>query len=83
MKVRSGPAETADLTIRFRGRQQMRDFFAGADSFSMVLDNTLAFEGNLSYLLKFGHMSAAVNFGNTKVRRKMVTPVARSIMTSG
>jgi len=67
MSVRSGPAEEADLTIRFRGCEHMRQFFAGRDSFDMLLDNTLSFEGNLSDLLKFGHMSAAVRLGGKRV----------------
>ncbi|MBW2524445.1 MAG: formate acetyltransferase [Deltaproteobacteria bacterium] len=67
MQVCSGPAQRADLTVRFRAREQMRAFFAGADAFDMVLDNTLQFEGNLSYLLKFGHMSQALTLGGRKL----------------
>ena len=69
MQVRSGPAPTADLTIRFRACEDMRRFFAGEDTFDMLLDNTLSFEGNLSYLLRFGHISAAVRFGGKKLGR--------------
>ncbi|HUU03748.1 MAG TPA: pyruvate formate lyase family protein [Myxococcota bacterium] len=69
MKVGSGPIDKADLTVRFRGLDVMRTFFtAGADTLGMLLDNSLSFEGNLSYLLKFGHMSTAVNLGNRPAR---------------
>jgi len=40
MRVHSGPAKKADLTVRFKGYQQMRQFFSGADTFHMLLDNT-------------------------------------------
>jgi hypothetical protein len=33
MKVRPGRAERADVTLRFRTARQLRDFFAGCDSF--------------------------------------------------
>ncbi len=67
MRVSSGGAAEPDLTVRFRDREAMRGFFAGQDTFAMLLDNALTFEGNLSCLLKFGHMSAAVTLGGKKV----------------
>ena len=57
-RVRSGPAREADVTARFKTLKDMRRFFAGEDSFNMLLDKTLLLEGNLSYLFKFGHISA-------------------------
>ena len=60
-RVRSGPAEQADVTARFKSLADMRRFFAGEDSFNMLLDKTLQLEGNLSYLFKFGHISADVS----------------------
>jgi formate C-acetyltransferase len=63
MKVHAGPAERADVTVRFRTPLDMRRFFAGADSFNMLLDKSLLLEGNMSYLFKFGHMSAALKNG--------------------
>ena len=71
MKVRAGRAERADVTLRFRSPKQLRDFFAGGDSFGMLLDNSLQIDGNLSYLLKFGHMSLAALRGNAKVPRTL------------
>ena len=41
-------------------REQMREFFAGADTMNMLLDNTLKLEGNMSVLFKFAHMSAVL-----------------------
>ncbi|MBI5481037.1 MAG: formate acetyltransferase [Deltaproteobacteria bacterium] len=71
MRVRAGRAEAPDVTLRFRSARHLRDFFAGGDSFGMLLDNSLTIDGNLSYLLKFGHMSLAATRGNTKVPRTL------------
>ncbi len=66
-RVKRGPASGADVTARFKTLKDMRRFFAGEDSFNMLLDKTLVLEGNLSYLFKFGHISAAVSgAGNGK-----------------
>ncbi len=69
MKTGNGPAADADVTVRFLNAGLMREFFSGGDSFSMLLDNTLTIEGNLSYLLKFAHMSEAVTRRNRKLPR--------------
>jgi formate C-acetyltransferase len=66
MKVFAGPAGRADVTVRFKTLRDMRRFFAGADSFNMLLDKSLLLEGNMSYLFKFGHMSAVLSGGKKK-----------------
>jgi formate C-acetyltransferase len=60
MRVGSGPLDKADTTLRFRGIQHMHAFFSGQDSLGMLLSNDMAIDGNLSYLLKFAHMSNVV-----------------------
>jgi len=67
MHVRNGPASHADTSIRFRGREQMREFFAGGDTMNMLLDNTLQLEGNMSVLFKFAAMSAVIANKGKKV----------------
>lgn len=67
MHVRHGAVDTPDLRVRFSDREQMRNFFAGKDTLDMVVDNTLNFEGDLSCLLKFGHMSMSVRFSDKKL----------------
>jgi len=69
MRVGMGPVERADLTVRFAGLEEMRTFFAGGDTFDMLLDSRLVLDGNLSYLFKFGHMSTAVSLRN-RVQRQ-------------
>jgi hypothetical protein len=69
MRVGGGMTDRPDLTLRFRTLALMREFFTpGADTMGMILDNSLVFEGNMSYLFKFGHMSTAVSLGNKKQR---------------
>ncbi len=67
MSVHAGGASGADLTVRFRDRENMRAFFAGKDTLDMLVDNTLTFEGNLSCLLKFGHMSMSVRLQDRRL----------------
>jgi pyruvate formate-lyase/glycerol dehydratase family glycyl radical enzyme len=74
MRVGSGPLEGADLSVRFRGLEEMRAFFSGTDAFDMLLDNGLIIDGNLSYLLKFGHMSASVELGGAVQRPPRRSP---------
>ena len=63
MRVRRGPARRADTTVRFRGDGPMRAFFAGEDSFNMLLDNRILLGGNLNYLFQFAHLSAVLTHG--------------------
>ena len=74
MTVRKGPAKAPDLVVRFRRAEHMRAFFApGADPMSMLLDNDLVFDGNLSYLSRFAHISTAITGGGrrTRIRKKV------------
>ena len=74
MRVRTGPSNGADVTVRFKGPEHMRTFFTpGADTLDMLLNNEIAFAGNLSYLFKFGHMSAAVSLGGKKLAPEPVS----------
>ena len=70
MRAGTGPVDSPDLTVRFKGLEEMRRFFAGADTFEMLLDNRVVIEGNLSHLFKFGHISAAVTLQNSKLPGK-------------
>jgi pyruvate formate-lyase/glycerol dehydratase family glycyl radical enzyme len=64
MRVGTGVVERPDVVVRFRGRPELRSFFTpGADLFGFLLRNDVSFEGNLSYLSKFGHMSTALQLG--------------------
>ncbi|MBI5487003.1 MAG: formate acetyltransferase [Deltaproteobacteria bacterium] len=61
MHVGIGPLDRPDVVARLRDLDVMRAFFApGADLFGFLLRNEVSFEGNLSYLAKFGHMSTAL-----------------------
>jgi formate C-acetyltransferase len=60
MRVGSGPLEKAGTTLRFRGIEHMHAFFSGQDSLGMLLSNDMVIDGNLSYLLKFAHMSNVI-----------------------
>ena len=66
MRVHGGAAEHADTRITFVDSAHMRRFFAGQDTFGMLLDGGMQLEGNLSYLFKFAHMSADVTRGGRK-----------------
>jgi pyruvate formate-lyase/glycerol dehydratase family glycyl radical enzyme len=49
-----------DVIARFRRPEHLRAFFApGTDPMTMLLTNDLVFEGNLAYLSRFAHISAA------------------------
>ncbi len=67
MRVAGGPARKADTTVRFRDTDTMRRFFEGNDSLGMLLDGGMELEGNLTALLKFGHMSTVVTRGGKRV----------------
>ncbi len=68
MRVGRGATSRADTTVRFRGLEDMRRFFAGGDALTMLLENAVRLEGNLSYLFKFAHMSTMLARGGSKVR---------------
>jgi formate C-acetyltransferase len=76
MRVRPGPAPRAETTVRFRGAEDMRRFFDGADSLTMLLEGALRLEGNLSTLFKFGHMSTALARGGRIARPRPVPSAA-------
>ncbi len=60
MQVRRGRAERADVTVVFRRSEHLRAFFTQGDAiFDMLLGGDLVFDGNLSYLARFGHLSLA------------------------
>jgi len=61
MRVGLGGLPDPDVSILFRDPGAMRAFFdAGVDPMSLLLANDVNFDGNLSCMLKFGHMSTAV-----------------------
>jgi len=64
MRVGLGPLAGADTTLRFRAPVDLRAFFGPrGDALSLMLENRLAVEGNLSHLLRFGHLAAAARQG--------------------
>jgi formate C-acetyltransferase len=61
MSVGLGPLDAPDVVVRFRDLGVLRAFFTpGADLFGFQLRNEISFEGNLSYLARFGSLSAAL-----------------------
>ena len=67
MKVGRGPLSRPQVTILFKEADHMRAFFSeGADLFAMLLKNDITFEGNLTYLARFGHLSVLVQRGGKK-----------------
>jgi len=60
MRVGRGPLQAPDVAIRFRRLEHMRAFFADGDPFNMLLRNQISFDGNLSSLARFGHLTTAI-----------------------
>ncbi len=71
MMVGFGRLDNPDMTVRFRLPEHMRTFFSSpSEVFNLMLANDVDFDGNLSYLAKFGHMSTAVKMLGRKRQRR-------------
>ena len=69
MTVGLGALTAPDVVVRFRGLRELRAFFTpGADLFGFLLRNEIAFEGNLSYLARFGSLSTALQLRDRQRR---------------
>jgi formate C-acetyltransferase len=61
ISVGLGTLDRPDLVVRCKTPAHLRAFFsADSDLFGLLLRNDISFEGNLSYLARFGHISADV-----------------------
>ncbi len=61
MRAGAGTVPNPHLTATFRDTTALRSFlspFARSDPLNLLLDNSLSFEGNMSYLARLGHLTA-------------------------
>ncbi len=72
-----GSVDGADVTVTFRDAALMLDFFSAegaAKTLGSLLDNSIAFDGNLIVLARFGYIASALGLGTTPRERPAEKP---------
>jgi len=72
-----GDVDGADVTVTFRDAGLMLDFFSGegaSETLNALLDNSIALDGNMIVLARFGYIASALRLGPTPKERPPQKP---------
>lgn len=78
MRPGRGCVEPADVTVTFRTPSRWVDFFSrdgATKTLLALLDNSVAFDGNLAVLAHFGYIASALALGTTPLARPAHKPL--------